>query len=496
MALFDAPEKTLKLIRSYNVKPLDPNKETMALIFSRLVFSKEQDHIIGWYRQMVKEVLEPRFNLIWLGVDNDPSRLVDMGFSNIYSIHHNDFEEIKAKKFKRAAEVSEDDDNLSWEHNRDVVIHHFNAEMPKYTPEYVMWLDERWAFLPLKDYWAKRDVSEKIRTSSAVNKGNEFHDYIGNDPEIIDFIHKNCKKISAKYDYHVGILTFTYWMKNLAFNLGKWCIDNAVANGNFKRSYYYVVDPGSYYRLFDSISPAHTNFALARDYRGTRDFEAFPVAEMQHFLYDKPWETDKTKKHKFCFYGTVFLSKNTRRDVWNTYLRNLRGDGIDIYVPPKVDGHISERKKENRSVSRFQKRIEEDPIISELWESVSTHPNYRGYIDTQELNGTLAKYEYSLVAKNIAHYDIINWRPALYLSLDVFPLLDYRYDPEFLGIPEWLQKKIVVHDHEEILERIAYYDSHPEEKAQVMHELKEHFNYYNFLEEWKTTVKQALKIVD
>jgi hypothetical protein len=233
---------------------------------------------------------------------------------------------------------------------------------------------------------------------------------------------------------------------------------------------------------------------MAEDFRGTRDFEFFPVQEMQHFLYEKPWDVDQTKKRKFCFYGTIFLSKKTRKNLWDTYLRNLRGDDIDIYVPPKMDGHISERRKEGASITRLNDRVKDDADIAELWESVSNHPNYRGYLDTQELNGVLAQYEYALIAKNIARYDSINFRPALYLALGVFPLLDYRYDPDCKGIPAEIQEKIVVRSHEEIQERIAYYDAHPEEKEQVMHELKTHFNYYNFIQEWKKIIEKQMGI--
>ena len=494
MALFDAPVQKLKLTRSYNVQPLDPAKETMVLVFSKLIFSKEQDHIIGWYRQMVKEVLEPQFNLVWVGVDNDPSRLIDMGYSNIYSVHHSDFEAIKAKEFKRAKEMEEDAENSSWEHNRDVLLGRFTEELPVVNPQYVMWLDERWAFLPLKDYWSKKSAPDHLKDSGIVNGGNEFHDYTGIEESAKEFIHETCNKVNTKYDYHVGILTFTYWMKNVLYNLGKHYVDQGVSAKAFKKSYYFVIDPGSYYRVFDGISPKHTNFAMAEDFRGTRDFEFFPVQEMQHFLYDKPWAVDKTKKSKFIFYGTIFLSKKTRKNLWDTYLRDLRGEDIDLYVPPKMDGHISERRKEGASITRLNDRVKDDSDIAELWNSVSTHPNYRGYLDTQELNSVLAKYEYALIAKNIARYDSINFRPALYLALDVFPLLDYRYDPDCKGIPAALQEKIVVHSHEEILERIAYYDAHPEEKAQVMDDLKKHFNYYNFLTEWKTIIQKQMGI--
>jgi hypothetical protein len=326
----------------------------------------------------------------------------------------------------------------------------------------------------------------------AVNLGNEFHDYVGNDPKVKDFILKTCKDVNSRYDYHVGILTFTYWMKNLTYNLGKWFIQKGCEKSKFKKSYYFVIDPGSYYRVFDSISPKHVNFAMARDFRGTRDFEFFPVQEMQHFFYEKPWTVDKTKKRKFCFYGTLFLSKKTRKNLWDTYLKDLRGEQIDIYVPPKMDGHISERRKEGASITRLNDRVQKDADIAELWESVSSHPNYKGYIDTQELNSVLAQYEYALIAKNIARYDSINFRPALYIALDVFPLLDHRYDPEFVGIPQHIQDKIVVRNHKEILEKITYYDKNPKERNAVMQMLKDHYKYENFRENWIETVKTSL----
>lgn len=494
MALFDAPQKELRLINVLNPQPMDPEKETMVLIFSRLIFSKEQDHIIGWYRNMIKEVLAPRFNLLWVGVDNDPQRIVDMGYSNVYYISKSAFEAVKSAEFKRVVEMPADATISSWEHNQASLLAHFHNELLHVSPEHVMWLDERWAFLPLKDYWTKKKAPEGFAASGIVNGGNEFHDYIGNDVEVQSYIHQVCGEVNEKYDYHVGILTFTYWMKNIIFNLGKWYIDNGVKAGVFKKSYYFVIDPGSYYRVFDGISPCHSNFAMAMDFRGTRDFEFFPIQEMQHFFYEKPWEVDKTKKRKFCFYGTIFLSKKTRKTLWDTYLRHLDGEEIDIYVPPKMDGHISERRKEGLSIARLQERTGEDPDIAELATSVFNHPRYQGYLDTQELNKVLAQYEYSLIAKNIARYDSINFRPALYVALDVFPLLDFRYDPDCKGIPAEIQEKIVVRSHEDIKSRIAYYDAHPQEKAEIMESLRKHFGFNNFTQEWKNIIIKQMDL--
>ena len=493
MALFEVEKPRSKLIHCYNSAALDPTKETMVLVFSRLTFSKDQDHVLGWQRQLVKEILEPRYNLVWVGVDNDASRLVEMGYTNIYVISQKRYLAVKEEQMKRAKEMNEGDD-ASWEYNRDVILDHFHEDLPHVSPERVMWLDERWAFLPLKDYWSKKGSPSSITERGIVNNGNEFHDCIVEDNESIDFILNTSKEVNDKYDYHVGILTFTYWMKNLLYNLGKWYIDNGVKAGKFQKSYYFVVDPGSYYRVFDGISPNHSNFAMAEDFRGTRDFQFFPIQEMQHFLFDKPWKIDKTKKRKFCFYGTIFLSKKTRKTLWDTYLRNLVREDIDIYVPPKMDGHISERRKEAMSITRFQERAREDEDIAELSESVFTHPRYQGYLDTQELNSVIATYEYALIAKNIARYDSINYRPALYVALDVFPLLDFRYDPDCKGIPQKIQEKIVVHNHEEILEKINYYDAHPVEKEAIMEELRNHFNYHNFTTEWKDMITTALEI--
>lgn len=483
MPLFDAPVKEHDLITAINPQPLDSSKETMALVFSRLVFSDEQKHIIGWMKDFVKEVLAPKYNLIFLGVENEGERLLDFGFSNIYVITAKDFLQFKESKLKRVKEM-EDEDTVSYLYNKEQLWKEFRKSLPKTPVQHVMYLDERFLFLPLKDYFNTKTVRPEI------NRGNEFHDYVGDDPEVIAEIRRICKDVTEKYDYHVSLLTYTYWMKNLAFNLGRYYIDQP----DFKRSYYFVVDPGSYYRVFDQVSKDHVNFALVEDKRGTRDLERFPIAELQHLYYEKNHLIDKTKKKLFIYYGTIFLSKGTRKDVWNKFLKDLRLEESDIYAPPKMDGIIHERRKEGASISRFQERQEKDGEIAELWDSVSNHPMYRGYLDTNELNPTLAQYKYAFMPKNIAINDIYNWRMCLYLSLDVFPILDYRYDPAFLAVPQEFQEKITAKSHEDIQLIISYYEAHPEEREALMNKMKEHYQIDNFREIWKDEVKKALKM--
>lgn len=482
--------KKLTLVSSLNTAPLDPKKETMVLVFTRLSLSKEQENIIGWHQKFVKEFLEPRYNLVWVGVDNNPERFLEMGYTNVYFIRAADFDAIKAQEMKRVREMPENSEVTSSEYNRHVVLAHFRDELPDVSPEHVMWLDERWAFLPLRDYWNKKAAATP--EAEAINDGNEFHDYTGNDPQVITKIREISQRINTSYDLNVGILTYSYWMKNLIHNLGKWFITKGVAGGKFKKSYYFVIDPGNYYRMFDDMSPNHSNYAMAKDFRGTRDFEYFPMQKMQHFVFEDNSKVDKTKKRKFCFYGTIFLSKGTRKNLWDTYFKDLRGDGIDLYVPPKMDGHIAERKKESASLTRFNKRLGDDNDISDLADAVLKHPCYRGYLDNTELNKILAGYEYAFIAKNIAHYDSANFRPALYISLDVFPIVDCRYDPEFKDIPEEIQRKITVKNHTDILSMMEYYDSHPEEKAKVMKALKEYYELDTFAAKWKESVAEAL----
>ena len=362
MPLFDAPEKVMTLIKSYNVQPLDPTKETMALVFSRLVFSEEQKHIIGWMKEFVKEILAPKYNLLFLGIDNEPERLEEEGFSNIYAISKKDFDYFKEANLKRVKEMDETDLE-SYFYNREQLWIEFRKSLPSVPVQYVMYLDERFLFLPLKDYTSLK------KTRTEINRGNEFHDYVGKDPKVIEEIQKICAKVSKLYDYHVSLLTYTYWMKNITFNLGRYYIEQPA----FKHSYYFVVDPGSYYRLFDHISPRHTNFALVDDFRGTRNLHRFPIAELQHLYYEKNHLIDVTKKRLFIYYGTLFLSKGTRNDVWKTFLKDLRLEESDIYAPPKMDGIIHERRKEGTSVARFQKRQKEDKEIADLWNSVSSH---------------------------------------------------------------------------------------------------------------------------
>lgn len=483
MSLFDLPEKTFELIEKYNIKPLDPEKQTFVLIFSRLNFSGEQDHIIGWMKDMVKEIIAKQYNIVFLGVDTNPERLVEMGFSNVYGITNKKFEELKAKSFKREKEM--DEDHTAWEHNNSLIIQHLTQELPNINPEYVMWLDERFAFLPLKDY---------IKASSVLpgmNSGNEFHDYVGTDPNVLQRINEACGEISNKYDYHVNILTFNYWMKNLIYNLGAYYIQRS---DKFIRSYYFVVDPGSYYKVFEKFGKEHWNYALVEDKRGTRDFRQFPIAELQHAYFEKNHLMNTSKNKKFIFYGTLFLSKGTRKEVWTRYLKDLRMEGADIYAPPRVDGIIPNRAKEKKSLTKFEEKITTEKEVGDLWAQVSSHPHYRGYLDTQELNRTLSQYQYGFIPKNIAFNDVMNWRPVLYLSLNVFPILDYRYDPEYLGVPQKFQEKICAKDSADIERIVDYYEAHPEEREELMAEMKAHYRIDTFRNEWKEDVKNCLGI--
>ena len=88
----------------------------------------------------------------------------------------------------------------------------------------------------------------------------------------------------------------------------------------------------------------------------------------------------------------------------------------------------------------------------------------------------------------------MNWRPVLYLSLDVFPILDYRYDPAFLGVPQRFQEKICAKNSADIERIINYYEEHPEEREALMAEMKAYYRIDTFRETWKNEVAECLGI--
>jgi hypothetical protein len=72
--------------------------------------------------------------------------------------------------------------------------------------------------------------------------------------------------------------------------------------------------------------------------------------------------------------------------------------------------------------------------------------------------------------------------------------LDYRYDPTFLGVPQKFQEKICAKDSTDIERIVNYYEAHPEEREELMAEMKAHFRIDTFRETWKEEVTECLGI--
>jgi hypothetical protein len=49
---------------------------------------------------------------------------------------------------------------------------------------------------------------------------------------------------------------------------------------------------------------------------------------------------------------------------------------------------------------------------------------------------------------------------------------------------------LLVHSHEDIAERVKYFDKHPEEREKILDELEDLFSIKTFEKNWKTEIKK------
>ena len=57
----------------------------------------------------------------------------------------------------------------------------------------------------------------------------------------------------------------------------------------------------------------------------------------------------------------------------------------------------------------------------ELYEQITSHPNFSPAIDLLSLNNEYTKYKYSIILQCMSKYDSLTWRIFLYLYNDVIP---------------------------------------------------------------------------
>ena len=72
--------------------------------------------------------------------------------------------------------------------------------------------------------------------------------------------------------------------------------------------------------------------------------------------------------------------------------------------------------------------------------------------------------------------------------MNILPFLDVGYDPEFLQIPEEIQKHITVENSDDINNKIKFFNDNPDQRENVLLMLRELFN----IDEWENNTEDMI----
>lgn len=447
---------------------IDGSKPTI-MFFDKRDLS-EYTHIYGAAR-IVKEYLKPYYNIIEVG----------MG-CNIY----NNYYEIK-RNFTNVLKRKAQDENYI----------EYNAKLMQES------LERTFKDLPVIDYIILgTDDFFRLPLTSYCNKGeseylhsmmNEFFDYVGDDKESMDRIDKMNERIIENWDKSVSPIAFS--TKDLTYFYK--VIEHIHNTNRLKHNVISMsIDPVIYTPFFDKKGIPAKYYYFADDTRGTRNFKKFDTAQLQHIVYDKKFEIDdwtepdNTKTDNLFFAGTVFQEKGSRKFIWDEFLKDVKSEKCSYFIPLRKNGITKAR---NGNAERQEEILKTEEIFIELYNDIISNKNYKGVLLPNELNDKTKHFKYGMVFRCVSHNDSLNFRPVLYTYMDIVPFLDYQYDPECLQVPKHIQDKILVHNANEIDEKIKYFNENDNERITVLNELKELFEIDEYINNTNNKIIEQVK---
>jgi hypothetical protein len=444
---------------------------------------RKMTYIMG-FSIPILEFLKEKYELVLIsGEEGENEDLYKYG--QVWGIDQSYLKKLKLERFKRADEVSEDDKN--WKYNNAILIDEFRLNFGN---DYFKKLEKILIFDPIDFILPLTSYVPKKEHPLLCTRRNEFHDSVNPDEFEKSKIVEGNKKVCEKFDARCSVLAFGTHFKNVSINLVKYAFKEAE---NFETAYAFINDPAFYTPLFEHEKIPFRPYYFRDDKRGTRDFYEFPLGELQHIVWDglsKKTDlfamiTDTKKKDLSVFFaGTIFQEKGGRVDLWERYLKDLRVPDAGLYVPLRSNGILYSKGNNDRYMNKIK------DVFADLHEEVINHPHYRGHLVPGEYEDQVSRYRYGILFRCVSHFDSLNFRPILYARLRILPFLDPQYDPAALQVPPYIQSKLVVHSHQDIADKVKYFDEHLEERENLLDELEVIFSIKTFEKNWKTELKK------
>ena len=244
-------------------------------------------------------------------------------------------------------------------------------------------------------------------------------------------------------------------------------IENII-NMHNPKVYQFIYDPAHYCNYFNKKYNAKTYY-FENDFRGNREFNQFPIGQLNYlYNYEKP-ETIKfgNKENNFIWGGIVLYAKGDRINNWFTFLK-------DFYYKNSVL-HVSNNNSINKKGGNQSKSLLNHPRYKETIDTIKNHPLNQGILPNNEFEQKLKNYKYTFIQKCVSINDSLNFRIYYSLLYDIIPFIDENYDIDNLQIPKEFKDILSVSNHNDIINKIDYFEKNPKEAEKTLNDMKKYF---------------------
>lgn len=318
----------------------------------------------------------------------------------------------------------------------------------------------------LKDITAVKGIMMRPTVLFKSGPDNELFDCISNNPEELAISNK---EVDVMNDLIIKTTMYSYSMfmtKHIRtlMDVFEYYIEKDGAS-----VYQFVIDPAHYYKYFDMFHNGKTYY-FEDDFRGNRALHKYPMGQLNYFYNFKVDNVPefKDKKNLFIWGGVVLFHKGNRMEDWHTFLKDFNYERSVLHV---AKGNAMKKQKN----PKLPQALLEHPLFEETKTSIENHKLNEGILSNSEFEEKLKDYKYTFIQKCISKHDSLNFRIYYSLLYNMIPFIAYNYDLGGLQIPQKFKDRLIVTSSQDIMDKIAYFESYPKEAEKLLNELKDYY---------------------
>ncbi len=441
----------------------DSNKKNLLITLSQIV---TREYTYGYVFPLI-EYLKDYYNIYTL-FEGGKKQIEEFGLTNVYRLNKASYNNYKATELKRKKELETSD--IYNQQKIDESIELFFKNEPHF--DNIIIIDNHNLMLPFNPYSTHPKIA------------NLFNDYFDsfddNDSEVIQEIERINHKLFNVTAKSFSPLAFRYMYKNVMLSV----IQHVSQKYNAK-IHGMIMDPSAAIPFFKYKKLNYKYWYFTDDKRHLRELHKSPIAELQHLVYEPHWKKIKpnvknllddfdNQKIPFFFAGSLLNDKGLRKYIWKDFFKDFKYDGSELYFKVSL---IYGMDKD---------------YFEELKSDVEKHPNFKGdFLPNEEYLNVLKRCKTAFIARNVSANLGLTYRHIQYLYFGVLPIFDYLYDSDYLWIPQKFQDKLAVKNAEELIEKVNYYNTHENERLQLLTDMQNYFQINDWLGNWKEMLKNT-----